>query len=171
MNDLWFALPAQVSNPLAFLLLFRQDLCGSTYFHRLQTSDDRSSDIDPPRDEQHLNLDSSSFSFYYNYAPSQNDPSLQALSTLTERGASYSRDAGSGLALVEIALVDHRGTNVQSVGFPNPPSSTTCSLSFPEDSYLLSSVNPAAMGEHNSQHFLRIKITSTNLKRTALEVR
>jgi hypothetical protein len=144
MNDLWFALPAQVSNPtlspISFLLLFRQDLCGSTYFHRLQTSDDRSSDIDPPSDEQHLNLDYASlFSFYYNYAPSQNDPTLQALSTLTERGASYSRDAGSGLALVEIALVDREGTNVQSVGFPSPPSSTTSSLSFPEDSYLLKS--------------------------------
>ena len=45
-----------------------------------------------------------SFQFYFNSSPSQLDPHYQTGATLTERGAQYSRQAGSGIAIVEMTL-------------------------------------------------------------------
>ena len=43
--------------------------------------------------------------FYFNSSPSQLDPNFTPVTTLTEKGRQYSRQAGSGIALIEVNLL------------------------------------------------------------------
>ncbi|KAL9182622.1 hypothetical protein ACHAXT_013274 [Thalassiosira profunda] len=50
------------------------------------------------------NCPDTEFQFYFNSSPSQLDPDYQPLATLTEKGRAYSRQAGSGIAIIEVNL-------------------------------------------------------------------
>jgi hypothetical protein len=172
-----YEFPAAVYDPGMVLLYFRQNLGGSTFFHRLQgtenermlKTDPSSHDRDPTDGASNLVVNWSSFAFYYNNAPSKLDPKTQALSTLTSRGREFSRSAGTGIAIVEPSLVDQEGREVTELSVALPPGQKDSSIEFPIESLRMSRVD-FPKGESNetssSRHTLRlkIKITGTALK-------
>jgi hypothetical protein len=106
-----YLLPTNVLDPLMILLMLRQNICGSTFFQRLH-HEGLSADLKSESDQVvevngeiaiHLTK-MPEFQFYFNSSPSQLDPHYQTGATLTERGAQYSRQAGSGIAIVEMTL-------------------------------------------------------------------
>ena len=95
---------------LSWQLMFRQNICGSTFIqalhHEETYTDDRES-IQVDEGEQNTETidwkrSMSEFLFYFNSSPSQIDPSL--MTTLTERGRQYSQQAGSGISIIEVNL-------------------------------------------------------------------
>lgn len=106
-----YLLPTNVLDPLMILLMLRQNICGSTFFQRLHheglTTDLKSDGAQVTEDNGEVSMylpKMPEFHFYFNSSPSQLDPHYQTGATLTERGAQYSRQAGSGIAIVEMAL-------------------------------------------------------------------
>jgi hypothetical protein len=105
-----YALPSHIRDPLVILLLFRRNITGSTFIHHLhEATEDTSAMISDVLNEREdggmtLRIPRSEFTFIFNSSPSQLDPNYQALSTLTERGRQFSREAGSGIAIIEISL-------------------------------------------------------------------
>ena len=61
-------------------------------------------------------LESLDFVIFYNDSPSKLDPKFQALSTLTSKGSEFSRKIGSGLAVIELCLLDSTGTTAHDLG-------------------------------------------------------
>jgi hypothetical protein len=174
-----YAFPAAVYDPVMVLLYFRQNLGGSTFFHRLQgTENERalktdlsSHDRDPIHGASNLVLNWSSFAFYYNNAPSKLDPKTQALSTLTSKGRGFSRSAGTGIAIIEPSLVDEDGREVRELSVALPPGQKESSIDFPMESLRMSRVDsPIGRSSEtsSSRHTLRVKITGTALKRAVL---
>ncbi|KAL3795130.1 hypothetical protein HJC23_007358 [Cyclotella cryptica] len=107
-----YALPSHVQDPLVILLLFRQNITGSSFIHHLYESSEETnvlkmSDILNDSEDGNIKLciPPSEFIFYFNSSPSQLDPSYQPLTTLTEKGKQFSRQAGSGIAIIEISLL------------------------------------------------------------------
>lgn len=96
-----YALPPHIQDPLLILLLFRQNITGSSFIHHLYESSEETtfstlSDILNESEEGSIKLciPPSEFIFYFNSSPSQLDPSYQPLTTLTEKGKQFSRQAG-----------------------------------------------------------------------------
>ena len=87
-----YRFPRIPTDPGMILLFFRQNLCGSTFFHRLhETVGDVKYDKDVEFDkEETVNFDVHDFTFYYNNSPSKLDPTFQSVCTLTEKGAGNS---------------------------------------------------------------------------------
>ncbi len=106
-----YKFPEQVFDPLIVLLMFRQNFCGSTFFHRLyeavaDTDAALSSyEAEIIDEDTEIKFDEREFKFYYNNTPSKLNPSYQAVSTLTNKGMDYSRKTGTGMALIELSLV------------------------------------------------------------------
>ena len=93
----YYKFPNEVYDPCMVLLLFRQNLCGSTFFHRLN---DISHDGSTPSPNISisgmkasggvgLKMNNHDFSLYYNNAPSKLDPAFQGSNTLTEKGIEF----------------------------------------------------------------------------------
>lgn len=106
-----YLLPTNVLDPLMILLMLRQNICGSTFFQRLHheglTTDLKFDGAQVTEDNGEVSIHlpkMPEFHFYFNSSPSQLDPHYQTGATLTERGAQYSRQAGSGIAIVEMTL-------------------------------------------------------------------
>ncbi len=106
-----YLLPTNVLDPLMILLMLRQNICGSTFFQRLHheglTTDMKSEAAQVVKEDDEIAIHVTKmpqFQFYFNSSPSQLDPNYQTGATLTERGAQYSRQAGSGIAIVEMTL-------------------------------------------------------------------
>jgi len=103
----------------------RQNICGSGFFHHLNEADLEASDSDADisistndedeKDSIALSFDRSHFSLFYNNSPSQVDPHYQPVSTLTKRGDQYRKKSGSGIALIEIELLDKDGSRVETI--------------------------------------------------------
>jgi hypothetical protein len=101
-SQVWFySFPSTVCDPNMVLLYFRQNICGSTFFHPFVATNSR--------EESAEENQAPSFTFYYNNFPSKLSPKLQGRSTLTKKGAEFARSAGQGLAIIEVALVDSKG--------------------------------------------------------------
>mmetsp|Transcript_25433 Transcript_25433/g.37566 ORF Transcript_25433/g.37566 Transcript_25433/m.37566 type:complete len:1823 (-) Transcript_25433:3041-8509(-) len=107
----WFKLPPSVYDPLSVIMYFQQNLCGSTFFHRLNTSIEEeectpsSTFLLGGEDGVEISFCPNEFLLFYNNAPSPLDPKYQAC-TLTEQGKKYSRQTGSGVALIKLMLMD-----------------------------------------------------------------
>jgi len=124
-EDSIYEFPEQVFDPLAVLLYFKQNLCGSTFFHRLQDQNSEQAEIDAMLTIQgegccsgfglEVKFDPSEFRFFYNNAPSPLDPGYEHLSTLTLKGSEYARMAGNGIALIELTLVDKQGYDISNI--------------------------------------------------------
>jgi hypothetical protein len=178
-TDYWFALPASVNDPLICLMYFRQNLCGSTFFHRLNTGvdDDMISEEshyseDDLRGGAEISFDPREFTFFYNNAASLLDPKLQALSTLTRRGKEYSERTGSGIAIVELSLMtgDGKSPDILRIGIP-PLSSESHQLSNAAESFRAKEVSDpitfSREGEPGS--LVHVRLTDTALNREALK--
>jgi hypothetical protein len=84
-----YRFPLIPTDPGMILLCFRQNLCGSTFFHRLhETVGEVKYDKDVEfEQEEKIGFDVHDFTFYYNNSPSKLNPTFQSVSTLTEKGA------------------------------------------------------------------------------------
>ncbi len=126
----YYEFPSIVTDPCMVILMFRQNLCGSTFFHRL--NDIGYERLSPSVTESRrlasggsiLKWNEHEFTLYYNNAPSKLDQSFQGVSTLTERGATLSRQVGSGIAMIEILLIRANGSTVDEVAFGEPTEGT-----------------------------------------------
>jgi hypothetical protein len=99
---------------------------------------------------------------YYNNAPSKLDPNFQAVSTLTSKGAEFSRQAGTGIAIVELSLLDANGVPVGDINFGVPVSAEQSALTVPLEALRFRKVEgfPAS----GSSIFLRVRIIDTKLQ-------
>lgn len=102
---------------LVLSLSTSQNICGSTFihplFHEESLSDAESEVFQLNESELKISFASSKqghlpdFQFYFNsfpVSPSQLNPHYHKVTTLTEKGRQYSRQAGSGLAIIEVNL-------------------------------------------------------------------
>jgi hypothetical protein len=190
-SERFYDFPTEVFDPGMVLLYFRQNICGSTYFHRLQgtendnragktfsgqkecdsVEDDTTEKPVAVSEDSRLFIDWTNFAFYYNNAPSKLDPKLQAQSTLTLRGRQLSRAAGTGIAMIELSLVGEDGMEVSEMNLAIPPTETDSALDIPMGAYrFLESKSPHRKYTETDRprHRLCIKITDTALNRDVL---
>ena len=103
-----YSLPPNIRDPLILMLMFRQNICGSTFIQHLHHDvDDTSSDKFQLEEEDNGDIKLCfsklpDFQFYFNSSPSQLDPNL--VNTSTEKGKQFSRQVGSGIAIIEVNL-------------------------------------------------------------------
>lgn len=124
--DMFYEFPEFVYDPTLVLLMFRQNLCGSTFFHRL--NDIGYERLSPAITESRrmenggseLKWNNHEFTLYYNNAATTLNQSFQGVSTLTERGAELSRQIGNGIAMIEILLIRADGSPMDEVTFAEP---------------------------------------------------
>ena len=163
-----YSFPSHVFDPAMVLVYFRQNLCGSTFFHPLTRPERFKKSSGHGRDKD--GKSSLGLEFYYNNAPSKLDPAVQALSTLTKKGAKYSRLAGTGLAIIELSLVYKDGTRIDELPLAQTPADVDCMLEVPlrflrfaeEDGFEEES------DDDRSSVLVEVRIADTALKRDIL---
>ena len=154
-------------DPGMILLYFRQNLCGSTFFHRLNeiVGEVKYDSSDLPSVEEEIAFNPHDFTFYYNNSPSKLDPKFQSVSTLTERGAAYCRQAGAGIAIITISLVHAQGDPVESIRFGKPVLDSESGTDVPIESLRMNRASertdPSKEDKSNGRIFVRVSITST----------
>ena len=113
----FYEFPFAVYDPVLVLIFFRQNISGSTFFNFWQrnghstpaatvTLEEEAVSESGLRTGVHFNFDHRDFSLCYNATQFQLNPGFQAISTLTGKGQEFSRKAGTGMALIEIKLLD-----------------------------------------------------------------
>jgi len=116
-----YELPVQMQDPIMLLLMFRQNISGSTFIQHLHESTEDKSARSTDIMQKELNgcykiqFLPKEFLFYFNSSPSQLDPNYQPLTTLTEKGRLFSRQAGSGIAIIHINLLRSNGEEVGQI--------------------------------------------------------
>ena len=166
-----------------------QNICGSGFFHHLNEADVEASDSDTHVSVSTIDcddkggivlpFDKSHFSLFYNNSPSQVDPHYQPVSTLTKRGDQYRKKSGTGIALVEIELLDGDGSRVNSIRTGNIAQLKNCAdrinyssellrmrRIFDESKEVISSVSPAVASRNYRVH---IRIVNTLLDAKILQ--
>ena len=93
VNEVKFVFPVIVNDPLLVCCMFRQNICGSAYFHRLNVT------------EKISEYNENNFSLFYLNTPTPLNNNMQATSTLTEKGATFARHTGGGVALIKFDLL------------------------------------------------------------------
>jgi len=165
-----YTFPPSVFDPGLIVLYFRQNICGSTFFHPLFTSEwgpaIASAEIATVEDAN-LHFDETDLVVYFNTAPSKLDPSFQSESTLTRRGAELSRQTGSGIAIIEVLLLDHTGRRLRDLcsAIPNPESESMPRIA-PESLRLQEASND--LSERTGDLFIQVRIVDTALNRNIL---
>lgn len=171
-QEQYYEFPAIVTDPCMVVLMFRQNLCGSTFFHRLN---DIGYERLSPAITESLRLESGGsvlkwnrhdFTLYYNNAPSKLDQSFQGVSTLTEKGAVLCQQVGSGIAMIEILLIRADGTQVDEVVFGEP-----VHADFDADYADISKLRFRRLGsfpEKSGGICVRVRVTDTALSRKHL---
>lgn len=168
-----YAFPLSAYDPGMITLFFRQNLCGSTFFHPLSTAEsgkeanDCDDDNSNQKDTGNLHFDSSDLVFYYNASPSTLDPDFQSESTLTEKGALYSREAGAGIAIVTISLVCNAGKRKHDVSAAIPPPNVARALIVPTEKLRFLNANEATFldqSDDDSDSFVEVTICDTCLQ-------
>lgn len=168
-NDRVYRIPNCITDPGMVLLFFRQNLCGSTYFHPLKSQEWASflKDSSESNNASEKNSSSTEFVFFYNNAPSKLDPKFQGLSTLTVKGAELSRKMGSGVAIVQVSLVDKSGNEIREITFLDPPDSVTSFSIIRTDSARVSCVDSpldTSFNEMTPDFSLIVRICPTELR-------
>jgi hypothetical protein len=124
--EVHYEFPVFVTDPTMVLLMFRQNLCGSTFFHRLNDIgyERLSPSITECRRTKNggsvLKWNNHDFTLYYNNAATTLNQNFQGVSTLTEKGAELSRQIGNGIAMIEILLIRADGAPLDEVVFAEP---------------------------------------------------
>jgi hypothetical protein len=173
----YYKFPNMIKDPCMVLLFLRQNLCGSTFFHRLNDIDQAGHNPSPPitaaatkdysGDEVVLKMNQHEFSLYYNYAPSKLEPTFQGLSTLTEKGAEYCRQTGTGIAMIEFTLVKGNGDYVDETTFARLTPDCYGVRELPANMRMQALTSFPIPGEDNCV-CARVKITDTALNRNTL---
>jgi hypothetical protein len=169
-----YMFPTQVNDPFLVLLMFRQNLCGSTFFHRLHEVGGEGDKGAVPSISHGLLLsegvsvvfNTADFTVYYNNAPSKLDPNFQGVSTLTAKGEEYCRLAGAGIAIIQLSLVHADGSPVQDISVGQPVQAEDSALTIPVEDLRLRRVDgcQADVGGF----CVRVRIIDTALKRKFL---
>lgn len=169
-----YALPLEAYDPGMIIILFRQNLCGSTFFHALSTTewvsaDDCGNDAQE-QDGGNLHFDPTDLVLYYNTSPSKLDPSFQTESTLTSKGAQFSRRAGSGIAIVELSLENGEGKFFRRINAAIPTGQVDSSIEDYSESMLVREVDEdrRESDPQGPPSFVQICITGTALKTDVL---
>lgn len=200
-----YAVPDYLYDPIMLLVYFRQNICGSTFFHRLQEASVEIPDADAepvaPTDavddgtSTTVSFDPREFALFYNNAPSPLDPefqvgpgklmllfaqvyssfltsrSLQPVCTLTAKGAEYSRKAGTGIAIIDVTLVDRDGAVVQKLDVGQAPSEMENIPVADSASLRLQRAENCSNAEQNDkipEYRIRVSIADTALDRETL---
>ncbi len=109
-----YELPIQVQDPIMLLLMFRQNISGSTFIQHLhESTEDKSVKASDIMQKERsgcykIHFLPKEFLFYFNSSPSQLDPDYQPLTTLTEKGRLFSRQAGVSFRACDIFLCSSR---------------------------------------------------------------
>ena len=145
------------------LLYFRQNLCGSTFFHRLNVfaGEVKYDNNDLPSVEEEITINPNDFRFYYNNSPSKLDPKFQSVSTLTEKGESYCRQAGAGIAIITVSLVQTNGDPVESLRFGKPVLGSESVADFPIELLRLRRAKEGTESTRERDMYVRVSITCT----------
>jgi len=170
-----YAFPYHVTDPGMIILFLRQNLFGSTFFHPLTTQECATNE-DEHFDAADPMLNAMTFTFYYNNAPTKLDPKYQAQSTLTKKGAEFSRSAGTGIAIIEVSLLDHSGNPPESLQVAVSTEEADSVLEIPFDSLRFGEVEKAEnfgldfneARKQSSPYLVQVKITDTALRRDVL---
>ncbi len=173
----YYKFPDEVHDPCMVSLLFRQNLCGSTFFHRLNDISQDGSTPSPTitisgklsSGGTRLQMNNHDFTVYYNNAPSKLDPAFQGFTTLTEKGAEYCRKTGPGIAIVEFTLINGTKSSADELNFARPPS-PTCSVSESSlDEARMLCFDEIPLNASSESIYVRIKVTDTALNRDILK--
>lgn len=169
-----YAFPLSAFDPGMIILYFRQNICGSTFFHLLSTSEWVSENdcVDEARvDDGNLRFDPTDLVFYYNTSPSKLDPNFQSESTLTAKGAHYARQAGSGIAIVELSLVSGEGKRLREINAAIPADEVRSTLEIAPESLRFREIEGEELqagAVTDPPAFIQVSITDTALKSDAL---
>jgi len=163
-----YAFPTAVYDPVLVLVFFRQNISGSTFFNSISDGD-RKVEENPSELLQDSNTNDSGFPFTFNHrefnlcynaTQFQLDPKFQPVSTITEVGKHYSRIAGTGVALIEIKLLDSKMNLVSQTRIGNSPSEEPLHIQM--ESLRFHKVE--ADEESNAGYHLSVRIINTTLK-------
>ena len=178
-----YEFPIYVYDPVLILLYFRQNIIGSTFFHRLQESiiDDEGDKANkfvfkPPNAMRnlesglHTRFDSRHLRMFYNNAPSPLNPDLQPISTLTSKGKAFCTQAGNGIALIDFLLFRGDGSLVENiyVGASSPPTHASMDTAKEFSPLRKLSETESLNGKALFPYRLRVKIANTTLNSNAL---
>lgn len=165
------------------LLCFRQNVSGSTFFNvwrrpREETRQGQNSSDNPflVTQSDHYSgqpgvpfkFDHRDFSFCYNATQFQLNPAFQATSTLTEKGKEYSRKAGTGIALIEIKLVDSNRIIEQTVVGKVPGQELDACRLLQSLRFKRLQRNDVHLSSKNGRCRLSVRIFNTTLKADAI---
>ena len=170
----YYKFPDEVYDPCMVLLYFRQNLCGSTFFHRLNDISQDGSTPSPTigislaSGEAGLKMNDHDFSLYYNNAPSKLDPAFQGLNTLTEKGADYCRKTGPGIAIVEFTLMNSNKSSADELQFAVSPNAPSGISELPLRCIRMQSLTEIPADGSTDSIYVQIKITDTALNRDVL---
>ena len=181
-NVVEYAVPSYVYDPIMLLVYFRQNICGSTFFHRLHQANTDSSALNMSHNDNDGSLISPSlpseetttsipfdpreFVLFYNNAPSPLDPEFQPVCTLTTKGAEYARTTGTGIAIIEVTLVDCNGQTVQKLVVGQVPDETQGLPEWNAATLRLQKLEKG--GGVITPYRIRVSIADTSLNRTVL---
>ena len=168
-----YELPSHVEDPLTLLLMFRQNICGSTFIQLLHYE---SNEVDMQAlDMLEVNAEDGSiilnglpgneFCFFFNSLGLGLDPSAQHFTTLTNQGRIYSRQAGSGIAVIWVSLLNGSGSSANHIRVRKGDSMLDTTLSVSKE-YI--SLNPAA-DESKETFKLVINVTNTTVDVEAIQ--
>lgn len=167
-----YAFPKIAVDPGMILLYFRQNICGSTFFQQLIAPDSVFLQSLDGESIAFTGDDLPNLLFFYNNNSSKLDPEYQGLSTLTQKGAEFSRMTGTGVALIEVSLIDQTGRKLSSMPLSRETADLDNKLSVGLEHLRVTEVLDHSSGRHeaeeDSQIFVQVKIYDTALKRDVL---
>jgi hypothetical protein len=168
-----YAFPKLAVDPGMVLLYFKQNICGSTFFQQLLAPDSVFFEgLDGNDDTSCVGEDVPNMMFYYNNNSSKLDPEFQGLSTLTKKGAEFSRMTGTGVGLIEVSLVNEQGKKVSLLPSIGETAALDNKLTVDVMDIRLIDLLDLSRDEDKigmeSKFFVQIKIYDTVLKRDVL---
>eukprot|EP00985_Skeletonema_marinoi_P002148 scaffold875_cov121-Skeletonema_marinoi.AAC.1 len=167
-----YELPPHVEDPLTLLLMFRQNICGSTFIQLLHYE---SNEVDMQlSDMLEVNTEDGSiilnglpgneFCFFFNSLGLGLDPAAQHVPTLTNQGRIYSRQAGSGIAVIQVSLL-HGSSSASRICIGKGDKMLETSLRVSKE-YM--SLNPNN-DDSKETYKLLIKVTNTTVDIDAIQ--
>lgn len=168
-----YEFPVGACDPCMVLLMFRQNICGSTFFHRLNDfgmSTTPHVSISSWLDDggAALSWNSHAFTLYYNNAPSKLDPSFQGVSTLTGKGEMLCREAGAGIAMLEVSLVRADGNPIGETMFAMPDNKNENVATAAVESLRFRKLEEKGSDQEAGNVCVKVRVTGTTIKKEYL---
>jgi hypothetical protein len=174
-NNNWlrtYELPSHVEDPLSLLLMFRQNICGSTFIQLLhhESNDSHTQlsymmEVNAEDGSIILNgLPGNEFCFFFNSLGLGLDPAAQHVTTLTDQGRIYSRQAGSGIAVIQVSLL-HGSSSVGRICVGKGDTMLETNFGVSNEYTSLNPVTPDSKGTYK----LVVKVTNTTVDVEAIQ--